>query len=280
MASGEFHGTRSAILAGTWYPGPASQLRTTIEDYLAKAPLAEDLGEIIGLIAPHAGYYYSGQVAAHAYRQVMGRTFDTVVVISPTHRGLVANTPAMMTAARTYSTPIGDISLQSDMAVALSHKVPITMLRRDEEHSLEIQLPFLQVTLPSFELLPVMMADQSLPFCRQLGKAVAEVLSAQAGRALIVASTDLSHFYPYETALALDRVAQAYIDAYDIEGFAGALTQRKTEACGGGPVMAAMVAARELGANHARILHYANSGDVTGDHSRVVGYAAGVLSQL
>lgn len=277
MAHVKLEGSRPSAIAGTWYPGSGPALRQTIAGYLDNVPASDTEREPLGLIAPHAGYRYSGQVAAHAYRQIVGREYDTVIVVSPVHRGLFMRADAAITAVANYSTPLGEIPLNGEFLDQLDDKVSLALLKEDDEHSLEIQLPFLQVVLGDFDLLPVMVMDQSLAFSRQLGDALAELIQESGRRVLLVASTDLSHFYDYETARRLDQVALDYIDAYDIDGLARALKQGKTKACGGGPVLAVMSAGQSLGATRAQILHYANSGDVTGDKSGVVGYAAGVI---
>lgn len=264
---------RSSVIAGTWYPGTKGELQRTVQDYLNRAELVELGGELVALISPHAGYIYSGQVAAYAYKQVEGASYDVVAVISPVHR-MPMGTFAV-TAADAYETPLGLVHLDQELVAALGQKIKVTRVGFDGEHSLEIQLPFLQVALGEFRLLPVMLGDQSLPVCRQLGAALAKVLEGK--KALLVASTDLSHFYPYRRAVQLDQVMLSYIDNFDPEGLAQALAAERTEACGGGPVIAVMLAAQALGANRGRVLHYANSGDVTGDHSQVVGYVAGAL---
>jgi len=230
------------------------------------------------LIVPHAGYVYSVQVAAYAYRQIVGQSYDSVAILSPIHRGYLALGGAVMSSAANYSTPLGEVPIDQDLVDRLDDRVHLSVVHRDDEHSLEIQLPFLQVTLGSFSLLPLMLADQSLEFCQQLGEALATVVRESGRRVLLVASTDLSHFYPYETACKLDKTALDCIGSYDIVGLARALQHGKAEACGGGPVLAALTAGRALGATRAMILHYANSGDVTGDRSRVVGYGAGMLA--
>lgn len=277
MAHVELKGTRPSAIAGSWYPGNASVLRQTIQQYLDNVPAPTWKGKLLGLIAPHAGYMYSGQVAAYAYRQIVGQRFDSVAVISPVHRDYVPMAGAALTAVEAYSTPLGRIPLNPDLVDRLADKIKLALLRSDAEHSLEIQLPFLQVVLDTFDLLPVMMVDQSLEFCRQLGDALAKVIQESGRRVLLVASTDLSHFHSYETAKRLDQVMLRYIEAYDVDGLAKALGRGATEACGGGPVMAVMLAGRQLGANQATVLHYANSGDVTGDTYRVVGYAAAAI---
>lgn len=230
-------------------------------------------GELLGLIAPHAGYVHSGPVAAHAYRELEGREYEVVAVVSPLHRAFAPT--AVTTTADAYATPLGEVPVASDLVDALGQMVPLQRILLDSEHSLEIQLPFLQRMLRAFRLLPVMMSDQSLPACQSLGSALARVLTGR--KALLVASTDLSHFHRQADAIALDRVALDRIAAYDPLGLSRALERNRTEACGGGPVVAVMLAAQALGANRALVLRHATSADTSGDTRQVVGYAAAAL---
>jgi hypothetical protein len=271
-------GIRKSIIAGSWYPSQPHRLRDSIESFLSKVEAKPIEGELMGLIAPHAGYAYSGQVAAHAYKQLRRngspiQTFDLVAVISPLHRMPLGEfaTPQ----AAHYETPLGLVALDTEAVDALDQAVGLNRARADNEHSLEIQLPFLQVVLGEFRLLPVMMGSQSLASCQRLADALADLLRRRS--ALLVASTDLSHFYPYRRAMQIDRQTLQYIDRFDPQGLARALESGEAEACGGGPVVTAMLSARALGADETKVLKYANSGDVTGDRGSVVGYAAGVI---
>lgn len=269
---------RRSVIAGTWYPGQPEKLRRTIEDFLDNVEPQPVEGELVGLIAPHAGYVYSGQVAACAYKQLRHNgeaagPFDLVAVISPLHRMMAGRFAT--TDAAYYETPLGLVPLDTETVDALDKAVGLNRVSSDNEHSLEIQLPFLQGTLDEFKLLPVMMGSQALADCQKLANALADLLCDRS--ALLVASTDLSHFYPYDRAVQLDQRTLEYIADFDPEGLAEALQTRRAEACGGGPVVATLLAAQALGANWVEVLKYANSGDVTGDRSSVVGYAAGAI---
>ncbi len=228
----------------------------------------------MGLISPHAGYVYSGPVAAYAYSLVRGRTFDLVAVVSPVHRMWVSSVAS--TWADWYETPLGKVPVARDVLDALGKKVDIQYVGQDNEHSLEIQLPFLQHVLSGgFRLLPVMMGEQAWDTCSRLADGLAHVLKDQ--NALLVASTDLSHFHPQAHAERLDRIVLNAVNAFDPKGLSQALAAGSTEACGGGPVVAVMLAAKALGATKARVLRYATSGDITGDYSSVVGYMAAAI---
>lgn len=264
---------RPALFADDqWYPSGTDQLRSLVDESLAEVPFL-DLGRPLGLVAPHAGMRFSGGVAAHAYRQLQGQEYDLVVVIAPIHRLPVG--PFAVTAYTHYSTPLGRLPVDAGLVQALSDSVPVRRVRRDDEHSLEIQLPFLQRQLGEFPLLPIMMGDQSPEAAQALSSALLPHLPQR--RPLIVASSDLSHFHDYDTAIAVDRRLVEAVDAYDPDGLVRLLGRGQAEACGGGPIHATMLLCRGLGADSARVLKYANSGDVWRDRTSVVGYLSAML---
>lgn len=273
MAEARTSDIRPALFADDqWYPSTTARLQQALRSYLEAAD-DRGLGRPLGLIAPHAGLRFSGGIAAQAYRQLQGYEYDLVAVISPLHRHMFG--PFAVTQYRYYSTPLGLVPLAEEELDRLAGHIPITRVARDNEHSLEIQLPFLQQVLGEFQLIPVMMGDQSLAACRSLARGLAAILSDRS--ALIVASSDLSHFHPYDEAVRLDQAIIERIEAYDPEGLAATIESGSAEACGGGPMVAAMLACRELGATRATVLAYANSGDVWVDRSSVVGYLAASL---
>jgi len=273
MATGGLNSVRRSVIAGSWYPGDPKRLRSMIGNFLDNVPSQQLEGELVGLVAPHAGYMYSGQVAAYAYAQLRDQVYSKVVVVSPVHRaypGRFAVTDKLY-----YETPLGLVPVDAELVQAIERRIKLNRVSADMEHSLEIQLPFLQYVLGDFALAPIMMGEQDWDSASELGQALAEATDGDT--ALLVASTDLSHFHRYEVAVQLDQMVLDRITAYDPEGLARTLSMRKAEACGGGPVAAVMVAAEKLGANRAVLLKYMNSGDVTGDRSSVVGYAAAAL---
>lgn len=251
-----------------------------LDDFLSKAasPPQEN---VVAVVAPHAGYVYSGPVAAYSYALLKGRKFDRVVVIAPSHYDAFGFSSVYDGAA--YATPLGRIPVDRAFAAKLARTSPLIKLSAAghtpsadrPEHALEVQLPFLQRVLGPFQLVPVIVGDQSYDTCRALGVALAKLI--QGSSTLIVASSDLSHFHPYDDAAKLDRKTLKAIAEYDYFDLSRNLELRVWEACGGGPIVAAMIAAERLGATDAKVLRYANSGDVTGDRSRVVGYGAVAL---
>jgi len=264
---------RRSAIAGTWYPGRASTLTRTVQDYLAQVPARQEKGELLGLIVPHAGYQYSGQVAAHAYKELEDKAFELIYLLGPSHRAWVGE--VVTNEEDCYQTPLGLVELERRALDALASHIHLNQVRGDMEHSLEIQLPFLQVVLGEFRLVPIIMGGQSLTTCQALASALVATLRKHPG--LMVASSDLSHFHPYDRARSLDELVVSAVRKLDPEGLLKDLASGRCEACGGGPIATVLMAARDLGASRVEILNYANSGDVTGDRSSVVGYLAAAI---
>jgi AmmeMemoRadiSam system protein B len=271
---------RPSPIAGKWYEGNPQLLARIVDEYLDAAPLTDLDGEVIAVIAPHAGHLYSGTVAGYAFAALRGRSPDLVAVIAPMHHPYFE--PLITTAHDAYSTPLGNILVDRDalreLDVVLKSEIGFgpSPVQHDPEHSLEIELPFLQRALSSeWKLLPVMVRAREPRVSQGLGKALAHVLRDK--NFVMVASTDLSHFYNQQTALSYDRAMLNAIEsfhptqAFDLER-AG-----KGFACGLGAFTAVMWAARELGADKVKVLHHATSGNVTGDYSSVVGYGAAAI---
>lgn len=273
---------RPSPIAGQWYPGNPQHLADSIDSYLKDAHLQPIPGKIIGLVVPHAGHRYSGPVAGYAFASIREAQPDLVAVISPMHYNYPQ--PLLTSAHDAYLTPLGEILIdhdavnQVDIALRASLGSGLHPVRNDPEHSLEIELPFLQRALStSFKLLPVMVRDVRSVVARRLGEALAQALRSR--NSLLVASTDLSHFYPQEIANKFDQEMLRRIEAFDPQGVLDAEDEGKGYACGRGALAAVLWAARELGADQVKVLHHATSGDVTGDFSQVVGYGAAVITQ-
>ncbi len=262
---------RRSVIAGTWYPGDPAVLRREIRRYLEAVPARPVEGPVVGLVSPHAGYVYSGQVAAHGYRLVEGRRYDAVVVIGPSHRVLFRG--ASVWPSGGYETPLGVVPVDGELAEAILGADPVVHADRKPhaaEHSVEIQLPFLQVALGAFAFVPIVMGTQDLRTCEAVADSVWR--AAKGKEVLVVGSSDLSHFHDYEQAKRLDAVVVDLVRKRDARGLARRLEEGSCEACGGGPVIAAMLFAEKAGARGVQVLRYANSGDVTGDRRQVVGY--------
>jgi AmmeMemoRadiSam system protein B len=261
---------RAAAVAGSWYPGHPATLLSAIDQYFGRVSELVS-GEITALLAPHAGLVYSGPVAAHAYRQLEGRAYDVVVLVGPSHHvGFVAR--------GVFETPLGDVEVSAADADAIIASAPVVCelpAAHAREHSLEMQLPFLQRVLPGVPIVPLVMGHQSRATMTSLAEGLASALKSR--RALLVASSDLSHFHDSRHAAMLDRVIVEAVERFDPEAVERALVRDPGHACGGGPIVSVMRAARVLGAADARMLSYADSGAVSGDTSAVVGYCAAVF---
>jgi AmmeMemoRadiSam system protein B/AmmeMemoRadiSam system protein A len=272
---------RQPGVAGGFYPADPKVLTAMIDDMLAHASPPPINDPIVAVVAPHAGYQYSGPVAAYTYAALKGRKFSRVVVIAPSHYEAFDFTSVFDGDA--YATPLGTVPVDKAFARQLVQSSPTIKFsgkghvptREGAEHALEVELPWLQRVLGDFQLVPVIMGDQSYESSRALGVALAKLI--QSSDTLIVASSDLSHYHPYGEALMIDHKTLNALQAWDYFSMSQNFGMRVWEACGGAPIVAAMIAAERMGANQAMLLKYANSGDTTGDHSRVVGYSAVAL---
>jgi AmmeMemoRadiSam system protein B len=264
---------RPEAVAGSWYPGRPAVLAAEIDRFLSEVSDPPPAGSVVGLVAPHAGLMYSGPVAAWAYRAVQGGDYEVVVLVGPSHRVGFAGVALYPRGA--FDTPLGPIPIAEDVAAAIGRATLVVhedAAVHGREHSLEMQLPFLRRVLPSTPIVPLLMGDQSEATILALGDALATALSGR--RALLVASSDLSHYLDARVAAVVDREVLEWVDRFDPEGLMAALGAKPDHACGGGPIVAVMRAARALGARAGRVLRYADSGDVSGDKKAVVGYMA------
>ncbi|MBM3151327.1 MAG: AmmeMemoRadiSam system protein B [Chloroflexi bacterium] len=271
---------RPSPISGAWYESHPQALAAGIDSYLDQAELPELHGRVVAVIAPHAGHYYSGAVAGYAFAAVRGASPEVVAVISPMHHPYPA---ALLTARHdAYATPLGGVRIDKTLLAALDgHLKPalgfgVTPVPNDPEHSLEIELPFLQRALAGhFTLLPVMVRAQEPEISQALGEALAACLRDK--QALLVASTDLSHFFDQETACLLDAEMLRRIESFAPESLFVAERTGRGFACGHAAVAAVLWAARSLGADTVKVLRHATSGDVSGDYRRVVGYGAAAV---
>jgi AmmeMemoRadiSam system protein B len=270
---------RTAAVAGSWYPGTARAITAEVDRYLEAAGEVTAPGRLIALVSPHAGLRYSGPVAAYGYGLLRDRSPLTVVLVGPSHRAAFGGVAVHAHGA--WETPLGQAPVDAPLAEALLGAgkgfVEDALVHRDE-HSLEMQMPFLQRVVPDLRVVPAMMGTQS----RQEVDALAEALAkALAGRedVVMVASSDLSHFHPADVANREDAVVVEQVSHFDADALMRRLEEHQNVACGGGPVVAVMKAARALGADQATVLKYADSGDVEeGDKGRVVGYLSAALT--
>ncbi|MBM2841718.1 MAG: hypothetical protein HW412_2246 [Bacteroidetes bacterium] len=265
---------RPCEVCGMFYPADPSELRRNIGELLSSVmALPKITGTVRGIVGPHAGYKYSGFTAAHAYSLLKGAKYSSVVIVSPSHREYFDGISVFP--GHSYVTPLGVVPVDEELRERLlkqCSEVTASYAGHGPEHAIEVQLPFLQYVLGEFRFLPIVIGDQKRENCFALGDALAEVLADE--NALIIASTDLSHYHPSSVANNLDAIVIDDVKKFDYEGLMNDLEFQKTEACGGGPTVAVMLALWRLGVRKIAVLHHCNSGDVTGDSSQVVGYLA------
>jgi AmmeMemoRadiSam system protein B len=270
---------RTPAVAGMFYEKSPAALRKNIDEMLNRVQLPKVEGTVRAVVSPHAGYVYSGFTAAHAYKLLKGRKYDCVIAVGPSHREYFDG--ISIYSGDAYETPLGKVPINHEVRSELLHgekNIVASVAGHRSEHSLEVQLPFLQRVLEEFSIVPIIMGDQRRQLCEQLSVALARVMANK--NVLLVASSDLSHFHAYDEAVFLDkRVIQA-VERFNSDVFIDELEKKSFEACGGGPIAVAMKTAQQLGANRAEVLHYCNSGDITGDKSGVVGYLAAAFMQV
>lgn len=271
---------REPTVAGAFYPSDPDVLSDDVRGYLKKAKKEAIEGDIIALISPHAGYAYSGQVAAYAYKLVEGMDFDDVVVIAPSHQWPFEG--ASIYHRGGFRTPLGVVPIDGDMCdeiMARDRRFRFIPEAHLKEHSLEVQLPFLQVVHKGYKLVPiVLMGGVNYEICQSLGKAIVESLGKR--NVLIIASSDLTHSHDFREVVEQDELLAQHIDEFDITGLAEDLRKGRCQACGDGSILSAMIAAKTLGGDKGKVLNLTNSGDVTGDKrpgNYTVGYLAGVF---
>jgi len=278
-------GIRSPAVAGSFYPQNRESLKETVDSNLAKVPRTQINGRIAGIMSPHAGYTFSGQVAAYAYREIMGKHYDTAVILGPSHHMYLRGASVGVWDA--YATPLGKVPVNKDIATKLfdvNHFFSFSKKAHIREHSVETQLPFLQRVLHNFDIVPIVMGSLSMEEIRAVSKALANVIKAR--NVLLVASSDMSHYPSYKDALEVDSGTLSKIETFNPQQVFNAEAQAlrtgiknlSTTLCGLSSVVTVMIAAKEMGANAATVLHYANSGDITyhgyQEKRKVVGYGA------
>ena len=277
---------RMPAVAGSFYAGSASSLRTQLEQCFLHSlgpgslPAQEQSpNPVLGLLSPHAGYIYSGPIAAHGYRRLAVAQPQTAVIIGPNHRGMGA--AIAVSAVRAWQTPLGEIAIDRGISDAIISQCPWARpdnLAHAMEHSVEVQVPFLQFVFgDAFSLVAIVMSRQDWPSSRSLGDAIGKALGTRP--AVIIASSDLTHYEPQLVAAERDALALEAILSLEPQRLATVVSQHSLTMCGPGPVMAMLQACRQLGATKAELLRYATSGDAAGDYSRVVGYASALFAQ-
>ena len=266
---------RPPQVAGYFYPSNPEKLRKDVKLLLDVTKPKEKVNNIFGIVSPHAGYVYSGKTAAHAYNLLVGKKYKRVVIISPSHSEYFPGISIFEGDA--YETPLGMLKVDKEFREKLETEDGIIFKGFEghrREHALEVQLPFLQSVLEEFKIVPIVMGDQSRRNIDVLAKNLAEVADDET---LIVASSDMSHFYSKSQADRLDSVVERRVREFDFDSLQNDLTDRNCEACGGGPIVVLMKAAKLKNIQHSMVLHRSDSSDVTGDEKEVVGYLSAVF---
>jgi len=274
--------TRPSPIAGIWYSGDANKLGSEIDGYINNASIPELKGEVKSLLAPHAGYRYSGATAGYAFKAVSGKKFDQVIILSPYHA--YQQQSLLSSAHLAYQTPLGKVAVNQEFIRKFSdrlfeqHSIKIFEIANDQEHSLEIEIPFLQRALSiPFELIPLMVRSIDLSTSSKIANVLVEMIEEL--NCLIVMSTDLSHFYTQEQAEMLDKNMLDSIASFSPERVYQTERTGKGFACGLGAVLTGMIASKKLGCDKATILNHSTSGKETGDYHSVVGYGAAVFTK-
>lgn len=264
---------RAPAVAGRFYPGDGPTLASTVKSLLGPKP--EHERDAVAVIAPHAGYVYSGAVAGETYRDV--RVPATAVVIGPNHTGLGAR--AAIVTQGSFRIPGATLPIDVSVAVEIRGNGLLTEDHKahTHEHSLEVQLPFLVQKNPKLRIVPICLGRMTYASCARIGLAIADVVESHGREVLLVASTDMSHYVPADRARHLDNMALEHIVSLDAKGLYETVTREGLSMCGFIPVTVVLAAAKALGAKRAELVRYANSGDVSGDMERVVGYAGLVI---
>ena len=268
---------RRAAVAGTWYPDDPARLVRELDSYLAMADV--DLhAPPRAIVSPHAGLKYSGPVAAYAYRAARIAQASVIVMVGPSH--FVPFSGVSIWPRGEWETPLGALRVDEEVAAAIqdaSDAVVEMEAAHGREHSLEMQLPFVAHLMPGVAIVPMLMGHQTSATSFALGQALAQAIAASGKNVLLIASSDLSHYEDARVAARLDGVVIDRVAALDAKGLMHDLEHEPRHACGGGPMVSVLDAATRLGASSARILQYADSGDVSGDKSSVVGYMAAAI---
>lgn len=256
--------TRKPAVAGQFYPGTEGGLRKTIEKMVSKA---EKKIKPIGIVSPHAGYIYSGQVAGELYSNI--EIPDTVIILGPNHTG-IGRPYAIMTEGR-WETPLGEIEIETNLAreiLSACKSIEEDSTAHTDEHSLEVQVPFLQYFRPDIKIVPIVIGGEKY---QEIGSAIADSIKGM--DVLIIASSDMTHYEPHESAKEKDNLAIEAILKLDEREMLQRIAKHNISMCGYGPAAIMLVAAKLLGAKQAKLIKYMTSGDTSGDYSAVVGYA-------
>jgi len=266
---------RKPAVAGAFYPADPVKLRQVVDGFISASPRVEEPGQLVALIVPHAGYAFSGAVAGMGFKQLAGTDIKTVILAGPSHyygfRG------ASVYTGDSYATPLGDEPVDTRLAKSLLDPKDLVVddpKAHEKEHSLEVEIPFLQRALPKAKVVPIVVGSPDKPMLDSLSAAIAKRIGKDKGRTIMVVSSDWSHYHDYDTAVRMDSLGIETVKDLSSFELMARSQEGRIELCGIYPAMLAMDVAGRLGADTVKVFSYANSGDVTGERNRVVGYAA------
>ena len=271
------HKIRKPVVAGQFYTANPHKLKTEIDSYFNNVKLEKKYEEVFAIISPHAGYVFSGQTAAYGYKCLKGKHIDTVIVIAPSHNPIEFS--VSVCDCDFYETPLGNIPVDKEIVEELlkNDVIGYSEMAHRSEHSLEVQLPFLQTVLVEFKLVPILIGYQSLKISENLTEILYQTFKGSNKKILFVISTDLSHYHDAETAKVLDDKVIGAVKKMDAGLLDKYIRSGKAEACGFGCVETGILLAKKFGINNADILNYSHSGMIFGDYSQVVGYLSAIF---
>ena len=264
---------RNPAVAGQFYPGWAGELREMISYMTEKDSEKVD---VIGLLSPHAGYVYSGPVAGAVFSRIKFK--DTFVLLGPNHRGM--GKPFSIMTEGSWKTPLGEVPIDKELARAMlkaSDNLEEDSMAHRHEHSLEVQVPFLQYFKPDVTIVPILLSLANPLVYKEIGKAVAEAIKGTGSEAIVLASSDMTHYEPHESAKSKDQKAIEAILDLNADELVKRLGEFKISMCGYAPAVSLITAARLLGAKKAELVKYQTSGETSGDYTAVVGYAGIII---
>ncbi|MEA3560326.1 MAG: AmmeMemoRadiSam system protein B [Candidatus Omnitrophota bacterium] len=264
---------RHPVVSGIFYPSDARRLRLMIKNFLKAAGTVELEGELIALLVPHAGYKYSGSIAAWGYKLLEKNNFETIVILGPSHH--LAHQGASIYNIGDYRTPLGIAKVNKKLCneiIAEDEQISYYGPLHQREHSIEVEIPFLQVILQDFSLIPIVIGNRDIVTCKKLADALTRALKTK--KVLFIASSDMSHYYEYAIANFIDEKTLRTIEKFSPSELMDKLNNGNVQLCGGSAVVTVMMAAKKFGADKVKVLKYANSGDTSGEKNSVVGYTA------
>ena len=272
---------RPPAFAGQYYAANKNDLEKEMSWYLENAELPPIEGEPLAVIVPHAAHFYSGPIAAYSYKLLAQMKPEVVIVLAPAHGSSFLG--ASYIDEGTYDTPMGSVPIDEEFTKAVMKRPNFFFIKEahEREHSLEVQVPFLQLILGNdFSIVPLVVASTEDRTVKKLGNSLAELISMESRKVGLVISTDLSHYHPYDEARAIDTGFIRTLMTMDEDRLREMVESREAEACGMGPVLIGLLACKKLGGNNIQLLQYATSGDTSGDKDRVVGYLSAAITKI